>query len=134
MCMLHVSTDVCSETRVCVCVCVCVCVWVPVFVCWAGCVCFRVHPRLVCVRLMRCASCLFTCVFAAVHGPALYEREKEPAYWDAQARDTLVAALKLRPREHRAKNLILFLGDGRSSWQHAWCFFLTCVTCSTCGT
>ncbi|CAL8272581.1 unnamed protein product [Arctogadus glacialis] len=43
---------------------------------------------------------------------ALYEREKEPAYWDAQARDTLVAALKLRPREHRAKNLILFLGDG----------------------
>ncbi|CAL8309769.1 unnamed protein product [Lota lota] len=43
---------------------------------------------------------------------ALQEREKEPAYWDAQARDTLVAALKLRPREHRAKNLILFLGDG----------------------
>ncbi|CAL8252976.1 unnamed protein product [Merluccius merluccius] len=43
---------------------------------------------------------------------ALQEREKEPAYWDAQARDTLAAALKLRPREHRAKNLILFLGDG----------------------
>uniref|UniRef100_A0A672YRC1 Alkaline phosphatase n=1 Tax=Sphaeramia orbicularis TaxID=375764 RepID=A0A672YRC1_9TELE len=44
--------------------------------------------------------------------PDLYEREKEPAYWDAQARATLDAALKLRPREHRAKNIILFLGDG----------------------
>lgn len=43
----------------------------------------------------------------------LHELEKEPAYWDAQARDTLDAALKLRPREHRAKNIILFLGDGR---------------------
>ncbi|KAM3876368.1 alkaline phosphatase, intestinal, tandem duplicate 1 [Diretmus argenteus] len=41
-----------------------------------------------------------------------YEREKEPAYWDAQARETLDAALKLRPWEHRAKNIILFLGDG----------------------
>ncbi|KAM6938364.1 alkaline phosphatase, intestinal, tandem duplicate 1 isoform 1-T1 [Lycodopsis pacificus] len=43
---------------------------------------------------------------------ALYEREREPAYWDAQARATLDAALRLRPREHQAKNLILFLGDG----------------------
>uniref|UniRef100_A0A3B4WDF2 Alkaline phosphatase n=1 Tax=Seriola lalandi dorsalis TaxID=1841481 RepID=A0A3B4WDF2_SERLL len=44
--------------------------------------------------------------------PALYELEKEPAYWDAQARATLDAALKLHPRNHRAKNIILFLGDG----------------------
>lgn len=44
----------------------------------------------------------------------LYELEKEPSYWDAQARMTLDAALKLRPRDHRAKNIILFLGDGRS--------------------
>ncbi|KAM9831448.1 alkaline phosphatase-like [Neosynchiropus ocellatus] len=41
-----------------------------------------------------------------------YEQEREAAYWDAQARTTLDAALKLRPREHRAKNIILFLGDG----------------------
>lgn len=45
---------------------------------------------------------------------ALYELEREPAYWDAQARATLDAALKLRPRDHQAKNLILFLGDGKS--------------------
>uniref|UniRef100_A0A3Q3JWV1 Alkaline phosphatase n=1 Tax=Monopterus albus TaxID=43700 RepID=A0A3Q3JWV1_MONAL len=42
----------------------------------------------------------------------LYELEKEPAYWDAQARATLDAALKLHPRKYRAKNIILFLGDG----------------------
>ncbi|KAM6962923.1 alkaline phosphatase, intestinal, tandem duplicate 1 [Aplochiton taeniatus] len=39
-------------------------------------------------------------------------REKEPAYWNAQAMETLEAALRLRPRDHRAKNIILFLGDG----------------------
>uniref|UniRef100_A0A3B4H0R8 Alkaline phosphatase n=1 Tax=Pundamilia nyererei TaxID=303518 RepID=A0A3B4H0R8_9CICH len=46
---------------------------------------------------------------------ALYEIEKEPAYWDAQARATLDAALRLRPREHQAKNIILFLGDAFSA-------------------
>ncbi|XP_046893013.1 alkaline phosphatase, intestinal, tandem duplicate 1 isoform X2 [Hypomesus transpacificus] len=40
------------------------------------------------------------------------EQEKEPAYWNSQAKETLQAALKLRPRAHRAKNIILFLGDG----------------------
>lgn len=39
-------------------------------------------------------------------------QEREPAYWNAQARETLQAALKLRPLDHRAKNIILFLGDG----------------------
>lgn len=62
------------------------------------------------------------------HGAALYEFEKEPAYWDAQARATLDAALKLRPRDHRAKNIILFLGDGRS---HR--IFLTKHLIMTCG-
>lgn len=46
-------------------------------------------------------------------GAAQYELEKDPSYWDAQARATLDAALKLRPREHQAKNVILFLGDGK---------------------
>lgn len=54
----------------------------------------------------------------------LYELEKEPSYWDAQARMTLNAALKLRPREHRAKNLILFLGDGEI-FLHPKCIYLT---------
>uniref|UniRef100_A0A3Q0S3Q0 Alkaline phosphatase n=1 Tax=Amphilophus citrinellus TaxID=61819 RepID=A0A3Q0S3Q0_AMPCI len=53
---------------------------------------------------------IFFCVCS--HGAALYELEKEPGYWDEQARATLDAALKLRPREHQAKNIILFLGDG----------------------
>uniref|UniRef100_A0A3Q2QVB1 Alkaline phosphatase n=1 Tax=Fundulus heteroclitus TaxID=8078 RepID=A0A3Q2QVB1_FUNHE len=36
----------------------------------------------------------------------------DPSYWDANAKATLDAALKLHPRQHRAKNIILFLGDG----------------------
>ncbi|XP_066565330.1 alkaline phosphatase, intestinal, tandem duplicate 1 isoform X2 [Amia ocellicauda] len=40
------------------------------------------------------------------------EQEQDPAYWNAQARMSLQAALKLQPRHHRAKNLVLFLGDG----------------------
>lgn len=46
----------------------------------------------------------------------VYEHEREPGYWEAQARSTLDAALKLRPLEHRAKNIILFLGDGRTNY------------------
>ncbi|XP_026092215.1 intestinal-type alkaline phosphatase-like [Carassius auratus] len=40
------------------------------------------------------------------------EWEREPAYWNDQARRTLEAALTLPLRAHRAKNLILFVGDG----------------------
>ncbi|XP_042605189.1 intestinal-type alkaline phosphatase-like [Cyprinus carpio] len=40
------------------------------------------------------------------------EWEREPAYWNHQARRTLQAALTLPLRAHRAKNIILFLGDG----------------------
>ncbi|KAL4630743.1 intestinal-type alkaline phosphatase-like isoform X1 [Arapaima gigas] len=40
------------------------------------------------------------------------DQEKDPAFWNAQARVTLQAALKLHPQTHRAKNIILFLGDG----------------------
>lgn len=53
-------------------------------------------------------------VCVCIHNTALHELEKEPEYWDAQARTTLGAALKLRPRDHQARNIILFLGDGRS--------------------
>nr|XP_046248779.1 alkaline phosphatase, intestinal, tandem duplicate 1 [Scatophagus argus] len=49
---------------------------------------------------------------ATMESQALHDLEKDPAYWDAQARATLNAALKLRPRNHQAKNIILFLGDG----------------------
>ncbi|XP_016298200.1 intestinal-type alkaline phosphatase-like [Sinocyclocheilus anshuiensis] len=40
------------------------------------------------------------------------EWEREPAYWNHQARRTLQAALTLPLRAHRAKNIVLFLGDG----------------------
>lgn len=43
------------------------------------------------------------------------ELDKEPEYWNAQARGTLEAALRLQPQTHRAKNLILFLGDGKAN-------------------
>ncbi|KAF3690801.1 Intestinal-type alkaline phosphatase 1 [Channa argus] len=49
---------------------------------------------------------------ATMESQALYELEKEPAFWDAQAKATLDAALKLHPRKYQAKNIILFLGDG----------------------
>ncbi|XP_069053405.1 intestinal-type alkaline phosphatase 1-like [Lepisosteus oculatus] len=39
-------------------------------------------------------------------------QEKDPAYWNTQAKETLQAALKMKPISHRAKNIILFLGDG----------------------
>ncbi|MGH0142577.1 UNVERIFIED_CONTAM: hypothetical protein FKN15_014844 [Acipenser sinensis] len=39
-------------------------------------------------------------------------KEKSPHYWNAQAKETLEAALKQEPINHRAKNLMLFLGDG----------------------
>uniref|UniRef100_A0A8C5DU34 Alkaline phosphatase n=1 Tax=Gouania willdenowi TaxID=441366 RepID=A0A8C5DU34_GOUWI len=57
-------------------------------------------------------SMLFTVGHSYIDNQVLYDLEKEPAYWDTQARTTLEAALKLRPREHRAKNTVLFLGDG----------------------
>ncbi|XP_056894070.1 alkaline phosphatase, intestinal, tandem duplicate 1 [Takifugu flavidus] len=67
-------------------------------------------PRFLLVLL---GPMLFAAGWAAAESQAtLHELEKEPAYWDAQARATLGAALRLRPRDHQARNLILFLGDG----------------------
>ncbi|XP_046714387.1 alkaline phosphatase, intestinal, tandem duplicate 1 [Silurus meridionalis] len=44
------------------------------------------------------------------HTAALWEAD--PSYWNEQARRMLDGALKLQPQNHRAKNIILFLGDG----------------------
>ncbi|OCT57623.1 hypothetical protein XELAEV_18003267mg [Xenopus laevis] len=40
------------------------------------------------------------------------EAEKNPTFWNDQAKETLKNALNLSPITHRAKNLIMFLGDG----------------------
>uniref|UniRef100_A0AAV2KWI8 Alkaline phosphatase n=1 Tax=Knipowitschia caucasica TaxID=637954 RepID=A0AAV2KWI8_KNICA len=50
--------------------------------------------------------------WATEHDKEEYDYERDPSFWDAQARHSLDAALKLRPLQHRAKNIILFLGDG----------------------
>ncbi|XP_019904309.1 alkaline phosphatase, intestinal, tandem duplicate 1 isoform X2 [Esox lucius] len=58
------------------------------------------------------AQLLLLTAAGLVSTEANQEKEREPAYWNAQAKETLQAALRLRPLTHRAKNIILFLGDG----------------------
>ncbi|XP_054838945.1 alkaline phosphatase-like [Eublepharis macularius] len=43
---------------------------------------------------------------------ASLEDEKNPNYWNTRAKQTLESALRLTPVANRAKNIILFLGDG----------------------
>ncbi|XP_077343770.1 alkaline phosphatase-like [Lithobates pipiens] len=43
---------------------------------------------------------------------ASLEAEQTPKYWYDQAKETLANAIKLVPNTNKAKNLILFLGDG----------------------
>ncbi|XP_018418848.1 PREDICTED: alkaline phosphatase-like [Nanorana parkeri] len=43
---------------------------------------------------------------------ASLEAEKTPKYWNDQAKETLANAIKLTPNNNKAKNLIMFLGDG----------------------
>ncbi|XP_075720227.1 alkaline phosphatase-like [Rhinoderma darwinii] len=50
-----------------------------------------------------------SCNGAAV---ASIEQEKTPKYWNDQARETLKRAIDLKPIHQKAKNLIMFLGDG----------------------
>lgn len=42
--------------------------------------------------------------------------EENPSFWYKQAAAAIDASLKLQPRIREAKNLIIFLGDGESSW------------------
>ncbi|KAG9329438.1 hypothetical protein JZ751_004768, partial [Albula glossodonta] len=41
-------------------------------------------------------------------------KEESPHFWNVKGREALNAALNLKPNLHRAKNLILFLGDGEA--------------------
>ncbi|CAI5776074.1 alkaline phosphatase-like [Podarcis lilfordi] len=50
--------------------------------------------------------------FCACLSATSLEEEKDPEYWNMKAKQTLESALKLTPMNHRAKNVILFLGDG----------------------
>ncbi|KAJ6653655.1 hypothetical protein lerEdw1_008843 [Lerista edwardsae] len=68
------------------------------------------HTKAEGVPPVKCALCKEATDFCP--SPALLEDEKNPEYWNRQAGQTLTAALKLTPLNHRAKNVILFLGDG----------------------
>jgi len=48
----------------------------------------------------------------AVLGPAQAE---SPEHWTATGNQAVTSAAKLKPNSHRAKNLILFVGDGMGS-------------------
>ncbi|XP_033885251.2 intestinal-type alkaline phosphatase-like isoform X1 [Acipenser ruthenus] len=75
---------------------------------------------MLCVRdcaqalvLLRLAAAAGLCFINPVSGGVPADnKEKSPHYWNAQAKETLEAALKQEPINHRAKNLMLFLGDG----------------------
>ncbi|XP_075340514.1 alkaline phosphatase, intestinal, tandem duplicate 1 [Odontesthes bonariensis] len=70
------------------------------------------HRRALSLQVIVLGPILMAMGLATMDNQVPHKHEKEPAYWDAQAKQTLDAALKLHPREHRAKNIILFLGDG----------------------
>ncbi|XP_062869430.1 intestinal-type alkaline phosphatase 1-like [Trichomycterus rosablanca] len=55
---------------------------------------------------------ILLCCFIPAQSDTAAEWEADPSYWNLQAKKTLDAALRLRPRAHRAKNIVLFLGDG----------------------
>ncbi|XP_077204218.1 intestinal-type alkaline phosphatase 1-like [Paroedura picta] len=48
----------------------------------------------------------------ALSGAVIPVEEENPAFWDHKAAVAIQESLSLRPQHHRAKNLILFLGDG----------------------
>uniref|UniRef100_A0A146ZXB8 Alkaline phosphatase n=1 Tax=Fundulus heteroclitus TaxID=8078 RepID=A0A146ZXB8_FUNHE len=70
------------------------------------------HCRTCNFQVIILGPIMMAIALAAMDSQALHELEKDPSYWDANAKATLDAALKLHPRQHRAKNIILFLGDG----------------------
>ncbi|KAG6931955.1 Alkaline Phosphatase, Intestinal [Chelydra serpentina] len=64
-------------------------------------------------HLATAGLCVYLCLAVRLAAaPASLEDEKAPAYWNQRARRTLESALSLAPVTRRAKNIILFLGDG----------------------
>nr|XP_020469226.1 alkaline phosphatase, tissue-nonspecific isozyme isoform X1 [Monopterus albus]XP_020469301.1 alkaline phosphatase, tissue-nonspecific isozyme isoform X1 [Monopterus albus] len=51
-------------------------------------------------------------ILGSLGKPLFPEQEKDPKFWNEWAQETLKNALKLQPLNNKAKNLILFLGDG----------------------
>ncbi|XP_028587634.2 intestinal-type alkaline phosphatase [Podarcis muralis] len=57
-------------------------------------------------------SGLALCLGLAFTGAIIPAQEEKPSFWNQQALKAIEQALSLRPRHYKAKNLILFLGDG----------------------
>ncbi|XP_036409748.1 intestinal-type alkaline phosphatase-like [Megalops cyprinoides] len=55
---------------------------------------------------------LILCVRVDWSSAVIPVEEEDPLFWNVKGKDSLRRALDLRPDPHRAKNLILFLGDG----------------------
>ncbi|XP_056614201.1 intestinal-type alkaline phosphatase [Triplophysa dalaica] len=53
------------------------------------------------------ALCCFNVCFSII--PV---KEEDPSFWNVKGKEALHLALNMKPNMHRAKNLILFLGDG----------------------
>lgn len=46
-----------------------------------------------------------------VYSPA---EEEDPRFWNVKGKEALLTALEIKANLHKAKNLILFLGDGKT--------------------
>ncbi|XP_062901785.1 intestinal-type alkaline phosphatase 1-like isoform X1 [Mobula hypostoma] len=57
-----------------------------------------------------CAAILSVTVYGT--SSVIPAEEESPSYWNKKAKQSLEAALELKPLTHHAKNVILFLGDG----------------------
>ncbi|MEE6516041.1 hypothetical protein FKM82_025232 [Ascaphus truei] len=55
---------------------------------------------------------LLLCVCSRAFCATIPVEESQPEFWNNKMSSRIEEALKLKPIEHRAKNLILFLGDG----------------------
>ncbi|OXB82420.1 UNVERIFIED_CONTAM: hypothetical protein H355_000678, partial [Colinus virginianus] len=63
-------------------------------------------------QLLSLQICFLLLFLAPLTAAATSDAEKTPQYWNEGARRRLAAALALQPTAQRAKNVILFVGDG----------------------
>ncbi|KAG2463284.1 PPBI phosphatase, partial [Polypterus senegalus] len=57
---------------------------------------------------------LLLCCYMKLSYGIIPEEEQDPSFWNVKAKQSLKNALELSHNYHQAKNLILFLGDGKS--------------------
>uniref|UniRef100_A0A8C9TEV1 alkaline phosphatase n=1 Tax=Scleropages formosus TaxID=113540 RepID=A0A8C9TEV1_SCLFO len=65
-----------------------------------------------CLLNLFAGSCLDYIGYVSRTHSCSTEEEQDPSFWNVKGQEALRVALDLKPNVHRAKNLILFLGDG----------------------